>query len=156
MTPHSPLPTPRDGFSLVELLVVVFIIALMAGVAVLALPGDGAVLDHEVDVLAARAAAARDLAVTSGTSVALVVGPVGHALEQRRDGAWQSVALDRRGLVAWRAGTRFAPADGIDRVRLAFDPLGLPAADTTLRLARGHALAMLRVTRDGRIVRDAH
>nr|WP_255630871.1 GspH/FimT family pseudopilin [Novosphingobium sp. FKTRR1] len=152
----------HSGFSLVEMLAVLFIMALLAGVAAIALPGDDASLRQEVDRLVARASAARDLAVTSARPVALVVGPAGYALEQRTQASWAPLASDRRGLTRWRSGTTLQAATaGPDArhaatpSRVVFDVLGLADTDATMRLVHGHAQATVRVTRDGRVMADA-
>lgn len=154
---RGPEPCRQRGFSLVELLVALFIIGLLAGVAVLSLPDDRAQLRTEADTLAARAEAARDLAVTGGRPVALLIGPAGHALEQRRDGGWRPLASDRFALVPWRKGTRarFGGSGGAGaQGRVVFDPLGLSASDVQLELAHGSAHAVLRITRSGEVSRD--
>ena len=55
---------------MIELMVVLFVMALLAGAAVLALPGDDRALRHEAERFAVRASAARDEAITAGVPVA--------------------------------------------------------------------------------------
>jgi general secretion pathway protein H len=78
----SPVSQPEaglgeSGFSLVELMVVLFVLGLLATVAVLSIPGDSRVLRDEAERFAARTVAARDEAISGGRPVALVVSRAG-------------------------------------------------------------------------------
>ena len=95
----------QAGFSLVELMVVLFVMGLLAGVVVLSLPGDSKVLREEAERFAARTVAARDEAISGARPVAVVVGRAGYYFEQRRDGGWQPLDPGQFGLVAWKEGT---------------------------------------------------
>jgi general secretion pathway protein H len=112
-----------NGFSLVEMLVVLFVIGLLAAVVVLSMPGDERILRDEAERFAARTIAARDEAIVGGAPVALVVGPAGYYFQRRVDGAW--LALPGKGfdLAAWKQGTQATVAQpggrGPHRVRYA-------------------------------------
>jgi prepilin-type N-terminal cleavage/methylation domain-containing protein len=58
--PLAPSIGRRSGFSLVEMLVVLFVIGLLASVVVLSMPGDERILRNEAERFAARTIAARD------------------------------------------------------------------------------------------------
>lgn len=160
-----------NGFSLVELMVALFVMALLAGAAVLAIPGDASALRHEAERLAVRASAARDEAITAGVPVALVVGARGYGFERRIAGGWVRLSDSRFSDAAWAGGTRASVGSaaasesssddpvlqraGAGARRLLFDEIGLAAGDIAITLARGKAVATVRVTRDGKVSVDA-
>jgi len=143
-TCQSGIPRPRNGFSLVEMMIVLFIMALLAGAAMLALPSGNGDLRREAERFAAHAIAARNEAITTSSPVATVVGPAGYYFERRVDGRW--APLDARALSAtdWNGGTTAVLAgDGSANRRVIFDPLGLASEDLRLTLSHGgHAMAI--------------
>lgn len=160
----SAMSRPPNGFSLVELMVVLFVMGLLAGVVVLSLPGDGKELRDEAERFAARTVAARDEAISGARPVALVVGRAGYYFEQRRDARWQPLDPARFGLVGWKDGTAASVAGGSadapsasapERQRVVFDPVGLASSEARVRLARGTAARTVSVARDGTVKLDA-
>ena len=160
----------RNGFSLVEMMVVLFVMGLLAGVVVLSLPGDARELRTEAERFAARTVAARDEAISGARPVAVVVGKAGYYFEQRRDGGWQPLDPGRFGLVAWKDGTAASivgapsnsrggegaqPDAAPERQRLVFDPVGLSSSEARVRLARGKDALAVSVARDGTVKLDA-
>ena len=137
----------HNGFTLIELMVVLFIIGLVAGAVVLALPGDSAALSEDADRFAARVAAARDEAVVSARPIAVWIAPSGYGFDARQDRAW--VPLNARTLPNqdWKPGTiariEEAAVEGEKdeaeqgRARFWFDSTGLPNRPITVVLARG-------------------
>ena len=75
-----------NGFTLVELMVVLAIMALAATAVVLTIPGDERSVRSEADRLAARAARARDIAVIGRRHVAGSLGPSGYGVGRRGPG----------------------------------------------------------------------
>ncbi len=163
-----PAKPSRNGFSLVELLVVVFVMGLLAGAVVLSLPGDSRALRDEAERFAARTVAARDEAISGARPVALVVGSAGYYFEARSDGGWQPLDPGRFGLVAWKDGTAASvagaageggqsnPSPGAaERQRLVFDPVGLASSEGLLSLRRGGETLAVRIARDGTVRLDA-
>ena len=146
----------ESGFTLIELMVVLFIIGLVAGAVVLSLPGDSAALSEDADRFAARVAAARDEAVVSARPIAVWIAPSGYGFDARQDRQW--VPLNARTFANrdWKPGTiariegeaaetaaRAAPV-GADpatappsRARFWFDATGLPNAPVEVVLSRG-------------------
>ncbi len=145
----------RNGFTLIELMVVLFIIGLVAGAVVLSLPGDSAALSEDADRFAARVAAARDEAVVSARPIAVWIAPSGYGFDARQDRQW--VPLNARTLANrdWKPGTvariegeaaEVAAPPGTDpsaaaaapsRARFWFDSTGLPNAAVEVVLSRG-------------------
>lgn len=155
----------RNGFSLVELMVVVFVMGLLAGVVVLSLPGDQRALRDEAERFAARTLAARDEAIGGARPVALVVGGAGYYFERRIDAGWQPLDPSRFGLVAWKPGTAAVLSGGTSeaaqagapaqRQRLVFDPVGLASSEARVRISRGNQAMAVRIARDGSVKLDA-
>jgi general secretion pathway protein H len=139
----------ENGFTLIELMVVLFIIGLVAGAVVLALPGDSAALSEDADRFAARVAAARDEAVVSARPIAVWIAPSGYGFDARQDRQW--VPLNARTLANrdWKPGTMAriegtsaegegeAKPEDAGRARFWFDSTGLPNMPVTVVLARG-------------------
>ncbi len=157
------IPSHEGGFSLIELLVVVFVMGLLAGAVVLSLPGDSRVLRDEAERFAARTAAARDEAITGARPVALVVGTAGYYFEARTDRSWQPLDPSRFGVVSWKDGTSASVAGvsgegatpgAAERQRLVFDPVGLASSEGRIALRRGSGTQLVRIARDGSVRLD--
>ncbi len=127
-----------DGFTLVELMVVIVIIGLAATAVVLALPGPGGSLRGEAVVLAARAKAARDDAILEARPAEVRIGPAGYEVARRERGEWRIAARHD-----WAVGTR---AEGPAAIR--FDATGM-AEPGRIVLSRGERRATVAVGVDG-------
>jgi general secretion pathway protein H len=148
---RSPSPSPMgrmNGFTLVELMVVLVIVGLVSAAVVLAMPDPRGALRGEALRFAARADAARERAMMDNKPVALVLREGGYGFESRSRGEWR--ALGERPFVAqdWSEGTR-ASIDGGES-RIVFDSTGF-AEPARLRLVRGKEEAQVEVTDGGRV-----
>lgn len=143
MTPTS--GTGSEGFTLVEVLVVVVIIALAGALTVLALPDPRPSLVSETERFAATLAKARDQAVLTNRVAAVRVDADGYAL----------TGADP---VAWAEGdtvTILTPdGAGAPAASLSFDPTGV-VDPATLTLRRGDARAQVSVDQAGQVRVDA-
>jgi general secretion pathway protein H len=148
-------PTTRaSGFTLVELMVVLAILALAATAVVMTMPGEERGVRGEADRLAARLAAARDVAVIEGRSVAVHFAPSGYGFERRVEGAWQPLPGRAFAQRAWPQGVRFAARGGQDRARILFDRIGTSPTPQALTLTGGDAREIIGVSATGEIRRD--
>lgn len=141
------------GFTLVELMVVLAIMALAATVVVLTIPGEERTVRSEADRLAARLAAARDIAVIEGRSVSVNFVPSGYGFERRVEGAWQPLPgrpFEQRN---WPGGVRFVSGDGQAAARVLFDRVGTTATPQTLVLSGGDVREIVRVSAMGEVSR---
>ena len=145
----------EHGFTLVELMVTITVIALMAGATLWALPSPGGRVADEALRFAARVTAARDQAVIEARPVSLWVTPGGYGFDRRVAGQWLPVADKPLRVARWEEGTRVAPGDASGRLRVTFDPTGLPDRAADVRLDRDGRAMLVRLDADGSIRADA-
>ncbi len=132
------------GFTLVELMVVIVIIGLLAGVAVLSIPSAGGGLRVEAERFAARAKAAQEAAVINSRATALRVDAGGYAIAKNEGGAWQDVAQHN-----WESGTQPDFGTGGEG-RTMFDATGI-ADPLEVTLRRGDERVQVVIGSDGEI-----
>ena len=148
----------RNGFTLVEMLIVMLVMALLATTVVLtAGSGGGRSVAADASRLASRIAAARETAITSARPVGVWISRSGYGFDIRAGGAWRPADQKPFETVDWPAGTgvvaagmagRQAALSG-GRARLVFDNLGLPDAPMQLDLSRDGRLAKIAVMPNG-------
>lgn len=143
---------PR-GFTLVELMVVLAVLALAATVVILTIPGSNARVVAEADRLAVRIAALRDLAIVEGRPMALVVSPSGYAFEQREAGGWSALPGRGFGRHDWPRDVRLIEPAGGKPLRVTFDTIGMTSERTEFAIGGGDATARLTVSAAGEVVR---
>lgn len=131
-------PRPSEaGFTLVELMVSLFVIGLIGAAVMLTLPAPGASVSQEAETLAARLRRAQEHAVIMNRPVDVAIDADGYRFRELSRGGWRE--MDAYGPFAaktWgeglsaevvgpgeRAGVRFDPAGGANPVvvRLSFD-----------------------------------
>jgi general secretion pathway protein H len=136
----------EGGFTLIELMVVITIIALASAVVVFAIPDPRGRVVDEAERFAARVLAARDDAVVQGRDVRVRVSAGGYSVERRRRGTWEALRDKPFRSVEWAAGTGANGAEAI-----LFDSTGTPASATTLVLTREAARVSVSVLANGDI-----
>lgn len=142
-----------SGFTLVELMIVLAIMALAATAVVLTIPGEERNVRSEANRLAARLAGARDVAVIEGRSVSVNFAPSGYGFERRIAGEWQPLpgrAFEQRN---WPSDIRFVAGDGQGAARILFDRVGTSPTPQTLVLSGGDAREIVRVSATGEVSR---
>ena len=137
-----------EGFTLVELLVVLVIVGLVSGAVLLAVPDPRGSLEAEAERFAARARAAQERAVMDNRAVALRVTPEGYAFEWRVEGEWQPLGQRPFGSYAWGEGV--AAALEPEGERILFDSTGF-AEPARLALTRDGESAAVEVADGGEI-----
>ena len=120
-----------DGFTFVELLVVLTIVGLMSAAAMLAFPDPRGSLAGEAERFAARARAAQERAVMDSRPVAVRITRQGYGFEWAVRGEWRPLERKPFTAVEWKPGTGPFP----EAARVVFDPTGY-AEPLRLDLAR--------------------
>ena len=140
-----------NGFTLIELMVVLTIIGFISAAVVLAMPDPRGRVVEDADRFAARVAAARDEAVVTARPMGVWVSASGYGF-QRRDGR-QWVPVEEKLFVTanWKAGTRaLVGKDG--REQIGFDGTGLPTDAMTVTLAREAERVSVTVDMAGKVM----
>jgi len=147
----------RDGFTLVEMLIVMLGMALLATTVVLTAGGGGRGARADASRLASRIAAARETAITSARPVGVWVSRSGYGFDVRAGGTWRPADQKPLETVDWPAGTAVVAANmpgrqaslSRGRARLVFDNLGLPDRPMRLAVSRGGSSAQIAVLPNG-------
>ncbi|HET9398327.1 MAG TPA: GspH/FimT family pseudopilin [Sphingomicrobium sp.] len=147
----------RDGFTLVEMLIVMLVMALLATAVVLTAGGGGRSAGADASRLASRIAAAQETAITSGRPVAVWISRSGYGFDVRSGGKWRPVDQKPFETIDWPAGTAIV-ATGMPgrqallsggRARLVFDNLGFPDSPIQLDVSRDGSSAQIDVLPNG-------
>lgn len=140
----------RNGFTLVELMVVIAVMALLAGAVVLSFGDTRGGPAAAAGPFAARLAAARDEAIVSGAPVSGWISASGYGFERYRGGQWQPLTAKPFAGANWGSGTRVkVTSNGAARARVRFDNLGLPDAPFAVRIERDGRSSNVTVVANG-------
>lgn len=141
------------GFTLVELMVALFVVALAGAAVALTLPPPEDVLEQEAAAFAARLAHARDEAILGMRTIEVGVTARGYAFSRRRFEGWQP--LDGRAFAAvdWEPGTQPQLPRRDGRMAFHFDPTGA-SEPRSLVLQREGRRARISVDGGGEVTLD--
>jgi general secretion pathway protein H len=147
----------RNGFTLVEMMIVMLVMALLATAVALTAGGGGRGVAADATRLASRIAAARETAIVTARPVGIWVSRSGYGFDLRNGGAWRPADRKPFETVDWPAGTAIAAAGmagqqaGLagGRARLVFDNLGMPDSPMRLDLSRDGRSARIEVMANG-------
>jgi general secretion pathway protein H len=150
----SDIPDSERGFTLVELMVVIFIIGLATTAVVITARAPDRGARDEAEQLAARIAALRDHAILQSRTMAVWVRPSGYGFETRSAGSWTPLSQAPFATESWRNGTA-VQMGGARQMRVAFDSTGLPSNAASIGIRRGDAVVTvnLAATGDVRVAR---
>jgi general secretion pathway protein H len=140
-----------NGFTLVELMVVITVIGLASAIAVWSLPDRRGRVTDEALRFAARVRAAHDVAVVEASPVSIWVTRGGYGFDRRADGAWSPMTAKPLRVAQWEDGTQATIPDASGRVRITFDVTGLADRPVELRLTRDRASSIVRIGADGTV-----
>ncbi len=144
--PTSSRPTSETGFTLIELMVVVTIIAIASAAVVLTLPGDQSRVREQAERFALRLAGARDQAILSARPVRIHADAGGYGFERRVQGRWQGWEDRPFVTTRWRDGVAAAGA-----LQVTFDETGATEDAGSLTLGRDAARVIVSVDGDGQV-----
>lgn len=142
-------PAAHTGFTLVEMMVTTFLIALLSATVVLTLPASSA-LPREVDRFAARLDHARDEAIVGMRAVRVVVDQTGYRFERQHLGQWEALDEGPFDPVPWADGTRPELASD-EPLSFIFDLQGGAAGAGSLALSDGARRLRVAVDPDGEV-----
>lgn len=140
----------QQGFSLIELLVVIVIIGLLSTVVIMTMADPRGRITSDADKFAGRVRAARDSAVVSGRPMALWVSRTGYGFERREDGTWRALSEGPLAAADWSRDAQ-ARFDGVSQLRMVFDSVGRADQALDFTLARDQQHIRVRVDLDGRV-----
>ena len=134
-----------NGFTLIELMVVLAIIGLMSAVVVLAIPDPRGSLFQEAERFAARAQAAQERAVMDARATSVRITDAGYGFDRRQRSGWQPTGADQ----PWTEGTAVAIGRG-GAARIVFDSTGA-AEPSRLVLSREDQQVVVDIRHDGSV-----
>jgi general secretion pathway protein H len=139
----------EEGFSLIEMLVALAVMALVTGLVIFTGPASGGSLAAETDRFIVSLATARDLALIESRVVTVEVSETGHltTVHSRLVPGTQPAAPE-----SWSKGTTVATSDGRLPALVTFDPVGL-TEPATFTLYRDGAMQRVAIDPSGEIRR---
>lgn len=143
-------PNRQAGFTLVELMVVLFLIGLAASAVVLTISSATRSSGTQAEQFAARIAALRDRAVVEGRPLAFWVRASGYGFERRDGGRWQPLDAKPFQTVNWQPPLASNIAGG-RAMRIAFDANGIPSAPLDVALTGGSQPYRVRMDAAGNV-----
>lgn len=147
----------QNGFTLVELMVAILVMALIAGAVVMTARQPSGTLSADATSFAMRVAALRESAIASGRPASAWVSTSGYGFDTFRAEKWVPMASRTFHNRDWPRDT-VVTSDGLvgqeasvagGNARIIFDNLGLPESQTIVRLARGSEAVRVVVTPNG-------
>lgn len=136
------------GFTLVELMVVLFIIGVASAAVVMTARSTDRGARDEAEQLAARLAALRDQSILQSTPMAFSIRRSGYSFEVRADGVWRPLREKPFASHEWPRGTS-ASIGGARQLRVAFDSTGLPSSSAAIGVQRDQQVVTVNLSPTG-------
>ena len=145
----------RNGFTLVELLVVIALMAVTAGAVVMTIGPASAGAGDTASRFASRLAAARDEAILAGQPISAWATASGYGFDRLRGGHWERLTSKPFDGADWGPDTKVSFASsGEPRARVRFDALGMVDQPMVLSISRNGRTAQVRVAANGDVAVD--
>lgn len=127
----------RNGFTLVELMVVITLVALAGAAVVMTMSSGAGGASSAASRFASRLGAARDEAIITGTPVSAWVSPSGYGFERMLDGQWAPIEEKPLESSDWPEGVSVSGSAKSEsqRNRIRFDAMGLTGDAASLQFA---------------------
>jgi len=125
----------QRGFTLIELMIVITVVALMTAAVMLVIPDPRGRIRDDAERFAARARAAHDAAIVNARPVSVWVTAGGYGFDERTGGQWRALG-DKLGVVQWKNGIQAVPTGATGRDRVVFDPTGMADRPMAVELRR--------------------
>ncbi len=153
-----PSATSQSGFSLIELMMAIFIMALTTSLIVMTLPPRAGLVETEAEKLSRTITLAADRAMVSGQLTGVKVSSEGYELVRRQNDAWQVIPdtvyeLPGDMSLVFKQADRTQYPDDWPEIR--FDPVGQTVeAELVLRGKRGRATVFISEAMQVSVVQD--
>ncbi len=154
MTPTSAIGEGEGGFTLVEILAVVAIMAVLASAVMLSASNPRGSLVSEAERFGLRLMRAKDEAILSGRTIEARLSSGGYGFDAVHPSGRVAIQEKPFGDFTWEDGTSIALPDSNARSRIGFDSTGW-ATPATIDFSRGDARARVSVDAAGRVGVDA-
>ena len=125
----------QQGFTLIELMIVITIFALASVAVVLIMPDPRGRIRVDAERFASRTRAAHDAAIMNARPVSVWVTAGGYGFDERAGGRWQALGEKPLRVAQWGKGVQ-AVSSGANRDRVVFDPTGMADRPMTVELRR--------------------
>ncbi len=139
-----------NGFTLVELMVVLFLIGIAATAVVMTVGGLSGGAASQAERFAARIAALRDQAVVEARPLAFWVRASGYGFEKRDGSGWQPLSAKPFETTDWQPPLA-ANVQGGRAIRIAFDANGLASAPMDVKLSDGQKSYRVQLDESGSV-----
>jgi type II secretion system protein H len=140
----------QNGFTLIEVMVVLVILGIASAAVVLMLPDPGGRVRDAGEQLAARALAVRDDAILAGRSTRMVIDAAGYSAERRVAGRWRAYGGKGLDAVVFPAGV-VAATGAAERVIVTFDATGGVAEPVVIDLSKDAVVVRIDIPANGAV-----
>lgn len=130
---NHPQGVATNGFTLVELMVVLVVMGLAASIVIMTLPSREEAGVRAATKFAARAAAARDFAIMSGKPTGVWMTASGYGFESMSEGRWSALTTRTLKDTDWGKGVAAQFSTGA-AARVRFDSVGLASNDVVVSI----------------------